>query len=91
MNSHECVNSAGQILLTKILVTTASCVDCTEEGAELDILGKAAITCKTNTLDHPDEVDYASSGQFNTAVDDREEDGWGGCYRVSIDMTLFLF
>ena len=28
--------------------------------------------------------DYTSRGDFFTVNDDKEEDGWGGCYEVGI-------
>ena len=81
--THECSAASGSTLLTRIVVTTASCADCSSEGAEMRLTGlQDYISCHTNKLDHAGVQDYESRGDFFTVNDDKEEDGWGGCYEV---------
>ena len=81
--THECSAASGSTLLTRIVVTTASCADCSSEGAEMRLTGRQDyISCHTNKLDHAGVKDYEARGDFFTVNDDKEEDGWGGCYEV---------
>ena len=66
-------------------MTTTACSSCSsDEGAELRLTGlQDYITCHTNKLDHAGVTDYSDRGDFFTQNDDKEEDGWGGCYKVS--------
>jgi len=42
------------------------------------------ISCHTNKLDHAGVEDYVTRGDFFTVNDDKEEDGWGGCYESAL-------
>ena len=84
-SSHECTAESGSVLLKRIVVTTASCEGCDQEGIYMRLTGlQDYIYCHTNTLDHADSTDFSPSqnGNFNTETDDKVEDGWGGCFEV---------
>jgi len=83
--THECSAASGSTLLTRIVVTTKTCSGCSDEGAELRLTGlQDYITCHTNKLDHAGVTDYSDRGDFFTQNDDKEEDGWGGCYESAL-------
>ena len=72
-------------------MTTTACSGCSDEGAELRLTGlQDYITCHTNKLDHAGVTDYSDRGDFFTQNDDKEEDGWGGCYEVSKVLAHFV-
>ena len=48
------------------------------------------IPCHTNKLDHAGVEDYTSRGDFFTVNDDKEDDGWGGCYEVSKTLSAIF-
>ena len=73
------------VRLNRIVVKTANCNDCTsDEGIHLELTGTNGITCNTDKLNHPDEIDFATgqTAMFFTETDDKLEDGWCNCYEV---------
>ena len=70
--------------LNRIVVKTANCDNCdVDEGIHLKLTGNG-VTCNTDKLNHPDEIDFATgqTAMFFTETDDKLEDGWCNCYEV---------
>ena len=84
--THFCNANPGATLLDKIVFTSSGCEGCSKEGVNMTLTGSDNLIdppkCRTVDLDHPNQVDYVSRGEFN-AQPAEQDMGWDSCYQVS--------
>jgi len=83
-HTHVCSQNPGATLLRQIVFTSESCTGCSTEGVDMILTGtlleEPKPMCKTNALDNPQNIDYASKGLFE-AEEQEIGWGWGTCYQ----------
>jgi len=86
--THVCSQDSGAILLRQIVFTSEACNGCATEGVDMTLTGFIAQDpkprCKTNGLDNPNNIDYASRGVFEAEPTEATW-GWGTCYQSPLN------